>query len=162
MVSDQDPVIGMALDGEVTAKKSAPFGHLQKKKTKKERCRYDFPTKPMQLNDRAAHESMEQLENQFFKTSHSITPPPGSNNWAHKNYMFVSVDSSEGTNESNRPEQDRNVAGDIAQSAERGDVSFYKAAIKSAIRFCFVIPQFDNLFAYLQVIVSNHTERCLL
>ena len=63
------------------------------------RLRYSEPKSATQLCDKASRQSMQRLENQFFQSARSITPPPATLNWVPQNRLLVTID---GTNDNQR------------------------------------------------------------
>ena len=96
------------LDGKEVAMSSVSNTHLDKTK-QKGRPQYSLPSCPSQLNDRAARRADNTLVDQFYKSSRSITPPPGSTNWAPKNNLLVTMDGTTMAKRLGGSRKDRNV-----------------------------------------------------
>ncbi|KAL9178822.1 hypothetical protein ACHAXT_003953 [Thalassiosira profunda] len=97
------------LDGPAAAEGSASQAQMNANKKRKTRGRYSQPTTAAQLSDRSAvgaeqqlekqmyktADAVEKLQQQFFKSGASITPPPGIEGWATKAFMLTAnMDSS--------------------------------------------------------------------
>jgi hypothetical protein len=96
------------LDGQEAAAKSASQNQLAKNGKKKQRGRYSEPVRPAHLSDRSAIAADQRLDNQFFQSGRSITPPPGAEGWALKGRMMVTVDATETLSRMSRPKRTTN------------------------------------------------------
>jgi hypothetical protein len=91
------------LNGNLAAASSASAAQLQKNKLRKRSGRYAAPIRPAHLSDKFSRAADQQLGQQFFKTSRSITPPPGTTGWAPRNNVLLSLDGTKNHESFSRP-----------------------------------------------------------
>lgn len=96
------------LNNEAAVANSASAAQLVNNQLKKQRARYSLPTKASHLSDKAARDSEKLLYNQMFSSSRSITPPPGAENWAYKNYFLASLSTTRINERMARPKKNAN------------------------------------------------------
>lgn len=143
-------------DGQAAAASSASQKSLNV--AKPQRGRYERPTHPRHLNDKAERGSLKQTLVQFARHSHSITPPPDTDTtgWAPaEQALLVTRTSVDPPPTKSGPRKDRNMVSAAAQHTTKTQLSVHianggKPAVEEIMAQMLATGQFDDMaFAYV-------------